>query len=78
MKSDPARVIDSMISLYALMAGKPMPESVRANAAQTAAQEQRIILRLKPYATFETPPRHVHKAEDTAGLTHWLGQLLPW
>jgi nitroimidazol reductase NimA-like FMN-containing flavoprotein (pyridoxamine 5'-phosphate oxidase superfamily) len=78
MESDPARVIDLMMSLYALMAGKPMPESARANATQTAAQERRIILRLKPYATFETPPRHVYKAEDTAGLTHWLGQLLPW
>jgi nitroimidazol reductase NimA-like FMN-containing flavoprotein (pyridoxamine 5'-phosphate oxidase superfamily) len=78
MESNAARVIDSMMSLYALMAGKPMPESARANAAQTAMQERRIILRLKPYATFETPPRHVYKAEDTAGLTHWLGQLLPW
>jgi nitroimidazol reductase NimA-like FMN-containing flavoprotein (pyridoxamine 5'-phosphate oxidase superfamily) len=78
MESHPARVIDSMVSLYALMANKPMPESARANAAQTAARERRIILRLKPYATFETPPRHVYKAEDTAGLTHWLGQLLPW
>jgi nitroimidazol reductase NimA-like FMN-containing flavoprotein (pyridoxamine 5'-phosphate oxidase superfamily) len=78
MESDPARVIDSMMTLYALMAGKPIPESARANAAQTAEREQRIILRLKPYATFETPPRHVYKEQDTVGLTHWLGQLLPW
>jgi nitroimidazol reductase NimA-like FMN-containing flavoprotein (pyridoxamine 5'-phosphate oxidase superfamily) len=78
MESDPARVTDSLMTLYALMAGKPMPESARANAAQTAAREKRIILRLKPYATFETPPRHVYQEQDTAGLTHWLGQLLPW
>ncbi|MBV8450964.1 MAG: pyridoxamine 5'-phosphate oxidase family protein [Deltaproteobacteria bacterium] len=78
MESDPARVIDSMMTLYALMAGEQMPESARANAAQTAEREQRIILRLKPYATFETPPRHVYKEQDTIGLTHWLGQLLPW
>jgi PPOX class probable F420-dependent enzyme len=78
MESDPARVIDSLMTLYALMAGKPMTESARANAAQTAAQEKRIILRLKPYATFDTPPRHVYQEQDTAGLTHWLGQLLPW
>ena len=78
MESDPERVIDSMVALYALMAGKAMPESVRANAAQTANQERRIIMRVKPYATFETPPRHVFKEQDTVGLTHWLGQLLPW
>ena len=78
MESDPARVIDSMMSLYALMAGKPMRESARANAAEAAERERRIILRLKPYATFETPPRHVYNEQDVVGLTHWLGQLLPW
>jgi nitroimidazol reductase NimA-like FMN-containing flavoprotein (pyridoxamine 5'-phosphate oxidase superfamily) len=78
MESDPVRVIDSMMALYALMAGKPMPESSRANAAETARREKRIILRLKPYASFETPPRHVYKEQDTVGLTHSLGQLLPW
>jgi hypothetical protein len=78
MESDPRRVIDSMMKLFSLMAGKPMPESVRANAAGTAEREQRIILRLKPYATFETPPRHVYGEQDTVELTHWLGQLLPW
>jgi hypothetical protein len=78
MESDAARVIDSMMALYALMAGKPMRESARVNAIQTAEGEKRVILRLKPYATFETPPRHVYKEQDTVGLTHWLGQLLPW
>jgi Pyridoxamine 5'-phosphate oxidase len=65
MESDPERVIDSMMALYALMADKPMPDSARMNAAETAAREKRIILRLKPYATFETPPRHVYAAQDT-------------
>src|SRR6516162_675865 len=36
MESEPARVIDSMMALYALMAGEPMPESARPNAAETA------------------------------------------
>lgn len=78
MESEPARVVESMMRLYGLMAGKPMAEAVRVNAAETAAREQRIILRLRPYATFETPPRHVYNEQDTAGLTHELGQLLPW
>jgi nitroimidazol reductase NimA-like FMN-containing flavoprotein (pyridoxamine 5'-phosphate oxidase superfamily) len=78
MESSPARVIDSMMKLYSLMAGEPMSESARVNAAGTAEREKRIILRLKPYATFETPPRHVYTERDTVGLTHWLGQLLPW
>lgn len=78
MESDPPRVIDSIMRLYALMAGQPMAESARANAAETAEREQRLILRLKPYATFETPPRHVYREQDTVGLTHSVGKLLPW
>jgi len=78
MESDPERVIDSMMKLYGLMAGKPMPESARPHAAETARREQRLILRLRPYATFETPPRHVYKEQDAVGLSHGLGQLMPW
>lgn len=78
MESDPRRVIDSMMRLYQVMAGKPMPEAVRAEATETARREQRVILLLKPYATFETPPRHVYSEKDAVGLTHWTGQLMPW
>jgi nitroimidazol reductase NimA-like FMN-containing flavoprotein (pyridoxamine 5'-phosphate oxidase superfamily) len=78
MQSDPASVIDSIMALYALMAGQVMPEGARANAAEMAEREQRTIIRLKPYATCETPPRHVYKEQDTVGLTHWVGGLLPW
>jgi nitroimidazol reductase NimA-like FMN-containing flavoprotein (pyridoxamine 5'-phosphate oxidase superfamily) len=78
MESDPVRVVDSLMTLYGLMAGQPMPESAHVNAEETATREKRIILRLKPYASFETPPRHVYQERDTVGLTHSLGQLLPW
>jgi general stress protein 26 len=77
MESDPQRVIDSMMRLYEVMADKPMPNAVRAEAAETARREQRVILLLKPYATFETPPRHVYSEKDAVGLTHWTGNLLP-
>jgi hypothetical protein len=69
METDPERVVDSMMTLYALMAGTPMTQSARAYAAETAVREKRVVIRLKPYATFETPPRHVHREEDTVGLT---------
>jgi hypothetical protein len=78
IETDFRAVVDAMMRLYGLMAGKPMPELVRTNAEETSRREKRVVLRLKPYATFETPPRHVYSAKDTEGLTHWLGQLLPW
>jgi PPOX class probable F420-dependent enzyme len=78
MESDPERVVDSMMQLYKVMAGTPMPESARPNAAETARREKRVIVILRPYATFETPPRHVYSEKDTVGLTHWTGTLMPW
>jgi hypothetical protein len=35
------------------------------------------MLRLTPYMTFESPPRHVYKPDDVKGLTHDLGNSLP-
>lgn len=78
IERDPHAVVDCMIRLYAVLAGKPMPESVRANAEETSRREKRVVACLKPYATFETPPRHIYFEQDTVGLTHSLGQLLPW
>jgi hypothetical protein len=41
-------------------------------------RENRVMLRITPYMTFETPPRHVYKPDDVQGLTHWLGTTVPW
>jgi hypothetical protein len=69
---------DLLMRISGLMAGEPMPDSVRPNLEKVARTEKRVVLRLKPYRTFETPPRHVNKPEDTKNLTHWLGSALPW
>ena len=69
---------DMLMRISGLMAGQPMPDSVRPNLRNVAVAEKRVVLRLKPYQTFETPPRHVSKPEDTRDLTHWLGSVLPW
>ena len=69
---------EMLMKISALMSGSSMPESVRANLRKVAVDEKRVVMRLKPYQTFETPPRHVRKPEDTKDLTHWLGTTLPW
>ena len=58
------------------MAGKPLDESIRPLVAEGAKKEDRVVLRLRPYATFETPPRHVHDESDiNPSLTHWTSTL---
>jgi hypothetical protein len=70
--------IDLMMDVSAIMAGEPMPASARPDVDEMCRREHRVVLRLRPYATFQTPPRHVHKAADLRGLTHWVSRSLPW
>src|SRR2546430_11647437 len=56
---------EMLMKISGLMAGNRMPESVRANLRKVAVDEKRVVIRLKPYETFETPPRHDRQPEDT-------------
>ncbi len=78
VEADVEAASELLTRVAGLMAGQTMPDSVRENMKRMAVAEKRVVLRLKPYQTFETPPRHVYKPEDTATLTHWLGSILPW
>jgi PPOX class probable F420-dependent enzyme len=75
---DITHAIDLMMDISEVMAGEPMPASARADVDEMCRREHRVVLRLRPYATFQTPPRHVHKAQDLKGLTHWVSKSLPW
>lgn len=70
--------VDLLGRVVNLMAGDTMPDSTRSDLERMAREEQRVVLRVTPYATFETPPRHVYGAEDVATLTHTTSQSEPW
>jgi hypothetical protein len=71
--------VDLAMRIAGLMAGNPMPEEVRPIVAEGIRREDRVVLRLTPYATFETPPRHVSSADDVnENLIHELGSSLRW
>jgi PPOX class probable F420-dependent enzyme len=69
---------DVLTRVVGLMAGEEVPESRRPQIAQIAADEHRVVIRVRPYATFETPPRHVSKMSDIDTLTHWTSTSMPW
>jgi PPOX class probable F420-dependent enzyme len=71
-------VVDLMMRIAGVMAGKPMPEAVRPMVTEGARKEGRVLLRMTPYATFHTPSRHVSDASDLAGLTHETSASVPW
>jgi Pyridoxamine 5'-phosphate oxidase len=72
-------VVDVMMSIAGVMAGQPMSEDVRPAVEEGARLEKRVAVRLRPYATFYTPPRHVHQESDIGpGLLHETSASIPW
>ena len=69
---------DVLIRICELMAGQPMPGAERSKLIQLAREERRVVVRITPYSTFESPPRHVYDLDDVAALTHGYGASLPW
>jgi PPOX class probable F420-dependent enzyme len=78
-ETEPGPVVDLMLRIAGVMAGKPMPETVRPLVEEGARREGRVVLRLTPYSTFHSPPKHVHGPGDVnEKLLHGLGDALPW
>jgi hypothetical protein len=71
-------VIDVMMAVGARMSGQDLPESARPTVAAMAEEEQRIVVRCRPYATFAQPPRHLHRNDQPEQLTHWVSATVPW
>lgn len=78
VETDEDAVVDLMMKIAGVMAGNQMAEAVRPMVAEGARREERVVLRLKPYATFYTPPRHVNSAADLPTLTHEVSASIPW
>jgi PPOX class probable F420-dependent enzyme len=79
IETDPERVVELMMRIAGVMAGKEMPEAVRPLVAEGAQRERRVVVRCRPYATFHSPPKHVHQPSDIGEkLLHDLGASLPW
>jgi PPOX class probable F420-dependent enzyme len=75
---DPDLVIDVMMAVAGRMSGTPLPEDARPVVQAMAEQEQRVVLRCRPYATFAQPPRHLHSNDQPDQLTHWVSAAMPW
>ena len=75
---DPDLAADVLTRVISLMAGAEVPPERQPQIAQLARDEERVVIRVRPYATFETPPRHVYQMSDIDGLSHSVSTSLPW
>ena len=78
VERDEDQAADVLRRIVELMAGEPVPPERWPQIAELAKQEERVVLRVTPYATFATPPRHVHKMADLDSLSHWTSASQPW
>jgi hypothetical protein len=70
--------VDVLTGVIGVMAGEEVPASRRPQIEKMADDENRVVIRVTPYATFETPPRHVYQMSDIDTLTHFTSTSMPW
>lgn len=75
---DEETLVDVMMAVGERMSGDPLSPEVRPFVKEMAEREQRVLLRCRPYATFVTPPRHLHSNDQPEELTHWLSAAMAW
>ena len=78
VETDQELVVDVMMAVGGRMSGEPLSDDARPFVAEMAAQEQRVVLRCRPYSTFAQPPRHLHRNDQEEELTHWVSASVPW
>lgn len=78
VERDPELVVDVMMAVGERMSGSPIPPDARPVVETMAKEEERVVLRCRPYATFATPPRHLESSDQTEQLTHWSSGSVAW
>jgi hypothetical protein len=71
-------IVDVMMAVAERMSGQPLPEEARPNIEAMALDENRVVVRCRPYATFAQPPRHLHRNDQKEKVTHWVSGTVPW
>ena len=77
IEDDDETLIDVMMAVAERMSGEPLALELRPAVKAVAEEEGRVLVRCRPYATFVTPPRHLH-SNDQRELTHWVSASMPW
>ena len=71
-------IVDVMMAVGGRMSGDPLPDEARPVVEAMAEQEDRVVLRCRPYATFAQPPRHLYRNDQEEQITHWVSATVPW
>jgi hypothetical protein len=78
IERDPDFVTEVMMAVGGRMSGQHLSAEARPFVEAMATEENRLVLRCRPYATFAQPPRHLHRNDQEEKLTHWVSATVPW
>jgi hypothetical protein len=67
-----------MMAVGGRMSGQPLGDEARPHIREMCEREDRVVIRCRPYSTFATPPRHLHRNDQAKELSHWVSGVLPW
>jgi len=78
VENEPDLVVDVMMAVGERMSGQALGAEARPIVEAMAAEEKRVVIRCRPYATFAQPPRHLERNDQPEPLTHWVSGSVPW
>lgn len=78
IERDPDVVADVMMAVGWRMSGEELSADARPIVEAMRDEEDRVVIRCRPYETFATPPRHLHREDQEEQLTHWSSGTVPW
>jgi PPOX class probable F420-dependent enzyme len=70
--------VEVMMAVAWRMSGQPLGDEARPVVEAMAADEERVVVRCRPYATFAQPPRHLQRNDQARSITHWVSATIPW
>jgi PPOX class probable F420-dependent enzyme len=71
-------VVDVMMAVAGRMSGAALGEEARPFVEAMAAEEDRVVIRCRPYSTFAQPPRHLYRNDQEDRITHWQSATVAW
>jgi len=75
---DPEVVVEVMMAVGWRMSGQPLGEEARPVVEAMAAEEKRVVVRCRPYATFAQPPKQLHRSDQVDPINRWVSGTVPW
>jgi hypothetical protein len=75
---DDETLVDVMMAVAERMSGEALSQGLRPMVRAMGEEEGRVLVRCRPYSTFVTPPRHLHRNAQEERLTHWVSASMPW